>query len=218
MQISQQTIQILKNFAQINTNILVREGSELRTISTMKDTFAVAKVEENFPQEFAIYDLTSLLALLTLSEDQEIEFGELSLKIVKNNGEFEYFYADPSIIVFPPNKDIKIEPHFSFSLTKEELVTITKAAAIVSAPFFSFVADKGKVTLSVGDPATPASNSYKKVVGEFDEDFNVKLPVSMLKVIPENYEVSLTKKKYVQFKNSERGLNYVFAADPKSVI
>lgn len=218
MQISQATIQVLKNFAQINTNILVREGSELRTISTMKDIFAVAKVEEDFPQEFAIYDLTSLLALLTLNENQEVEFGEKSLKIVKDAGEFEYFYADPSIIVFPPNKNVTVDQHFGFNLTKEELTTIMKAAAIVSAPAINFIGKGGKVMLTVGDPKTPASNSYKKVVGESEHEFNVQLAVGNLKVIAEAYEVSLSKKKYIQFKNEERGLNYVLAADPVSVI
>lgn len=218
MKISNTTLQVLKNFSSINTNILVREGSELRTISTAKDIFAVAKVEEEFPREFAIYDLTSLLALLSLADDQEIEFGEHSLKISRDNGEFEFFYADPSIIVAPPNKNITVDEHFKFSLLKDELVTIQKAASIVAAPSFSFIAKKGKVTLTIGDPKTPASNNYKKVVGESEHDFNVQLAVGNLKVIPEAYEVILSKKKFVHFRNEERGLGYWFAADPKSEI
>jgi hypothetical protein len=218
MQISAATLAVLKNFAQINTNILVREGNELRTISTMKDIFALAKVEENFPKEFAIYDLTSLLALLTLNENQEVEFGENSLKIVKDHGEFEYFYADPSIIVAPPNKSVTVDEHFVFNLSKEDLVTIIKAAAIVSAPAISFTSRDGKVTLSVGDPKTPASNSYKKVIGESEEPFNVQLAVGNLKVIPDAYEVVLSKKRFIHFRNEERGLKYWLAADPVSVI
>jgi hypothetical protein len=218
MQISAATLAVLKNFAQINTNILVREGNELRTISTMKDIFAVAKVEETFEKEFAIYDLTSLLALLTLNENQEVEFGELSLKISKDNGEFEYYYADPSIIVAPPNKNVTVDEHFVFSLTKEELTTIIKAAAIISAPTISFTAKNGTVTLSVGDPKTAASNSFKKAVGESEHDFNVQLAVGNLKVIPDNYEVVLSKKKFVHFRNEERGLKYWLAAEPVSVI
>jgi hypothetical protein len=218
MQVSAATIQILKNFAQINTNILVREGSELRTISTMKDIFAVAKVEEVFPQEFAIYDLTSLLALLTLTENQDVDFGEKSLKISKDNGEFEYFYADPSIIVFPPNKNVTVDEHFVFAISKEDMVMITKAAAIVSAPSINFVAKNGKCVLSVGDPKTPASNSYKKTVGETEHEFNVQLAVGNLKVIPDTYEVVLSKKKFIHFRNKERGLMYWLAAEPVSVI
>jgi hypothetical protein len=218
MQVSAATIQILKNFAQINTNILVREGSELRTISTMKDIFAVAKVEEVFPQEFAIYDLTSLLALLTLTENQDVDFGDKSLKISKDNGEFEYFYADPSIIVSPPNKNVTVDEHFVFNLSKEDMVMITKAAAIVSAPAINFVAKNGKCTLSVGDPKTAASNSYKKIVGETEHEFNVQLAVGNLKVIPDAYEVVLSKKKFVHFRNNERGLAYWLAAEPVSSI
>jgi hypothetical protein len=218
MQISTGTIAILKNFAQINTNILVREGSELRTISTMKDIFAKATVEETFPTEFAIYDLTSLLALLTLTENQEIEFGDKSLKISKDSGEFEYFYADPSIIVAPPQKNIVVDEHFTFNLSKEDMVMITKAAAIVSAPAITFESKNGKVILSVGDPKTPASNSYKKQIGTFDKNFNVQLAVGNLKVIPDAYEVVLSQKKFVHFRNVERQLFYWLAAEPKSVI
>lgn len=219
MQISNTTIQILKNFAQINTNILVHEGNELRTVSTMKDIFAKATVEETFPLEFGIYDLTTLLALLTLTENQEIDFGDKSLKISKDNGEFEYYYADPSILVAPPKgKDIKVDETFTFSITKEDLATITKAAAIVSAPTISITSKGGKVVLSVGDPKTPASNSYKKQVGEFDEEFNMMLAVGNLKVIPEAYEVVLSKKKLVHFRNNERGLMYWLAAEPTSTI
>lgn len=218
MQFSTETIQVLKNFAGINSNILIREGSVLSTISTSKTIFARATVKEEFPMEFAIYDLTSLLALLTLTENQEIEFGEKSLKVSKDNGEFEYFYSDPSIIVSPPNKKLSFDEHFVFNMSKEDLVMITKAASIVEAPSLCFVSSGGKVVLSVGDPNTPASNSYKKTVGEFDQDFNVILSVDNLKVIPEAYEIVLSKKKFVHMRNEERGLAYWLAAEPKSVI
>ncbi len=54
MKISNDTIEVLKNFAGINTNILIREGSSLSTISTGKNIFAKAEVKETFPKEFAI--------------------------------------------------------------------------------------------------------------------------------------------------------------------
>jgi len=218
MQISKETLLVLKNFATINTNILVREGSELSTISTLKNIFAKAKVKEVFPQEFAIYDLTSLLSLLTLTPDQEIEFGELSLKISKDKGEFEYFYADSSIIVAPPQKEIKVDEHFVFNLSKEDMTTINKAASIVAAPTISFVSDGETVHLLVGDPKTPSSNSYKKVIGESEEEFNVQLAVTNFKAIPDDYEVVLSKKKFVHLRNTESGLAYWFAAEPTSVI
>ncbi len=98
MQISNDTIQVLKNFATINSNLMIRKGKRLATISTAKNIFAKAEVAEEFPVELAIYDLNSLLALLTLMENQNVEFGEKSLTISKDNGKFEYFYASQNIL------------------------------------------------------------------------------------------------------------------------
>jgi hypothetical protein len=196
--LSKKTQQILKNFATINTNLLVREGNTLRTIAVAKDVFAVAQIEETFDREFAIYDLTSLLALLSLEDDLELEFGEKSLTLTKS---------------------IAVDSHFSFMLTKEELNTIEKAAKIVQAPFISFVSTEGKVVLTVGDPKTPASNSFTKPIGlNENEDFNVLLSVQNLKVIPSDYQVILSKKKFVHFKNEDESLCYWLSASPDSVI
>jgi len=106
MQISKETIDILKNFAGVNSNILIRKGKTLATISTAKNIFAKADVAEDFPEEVAVYDLNSLLALLTLMENQNVEFGDKSLTISKDNGKFEYFYSSPSVIVAAPDKSI----------------------------------------------------------------------------------------------------------------
>ena len=97
MQISKETIDILKNFAAINSNILFRKGKTLSTISTAKNIFAKASVVEEFPVEVPVYDLNSLLALLTLMENQTIEFGDKSLTISKDGGKFEYFYSNVGI-------------------------------------------------------------------------------------------------------------------------
>ena len=117
MQISNETIQILKNFAAINSNIMIRKGKTLSTISTAKNIFAKAEVVEDFPTEVAVYDLNSLLALLTLMENQNVEFGDKSLNISKDNGKFEYFYSSPTVIVAAPDKSIEIDNHYQFKLS-----------------------------------------------------------------------------------------------------
>ena len=121
MKISNDTIEVLKNFAGINTNILVREGNTLSTISTGKNIFSKAVLKETFPKEFAIYDLNSLLSLLTLTEDADINFEDESLKVSKGNSVFEYFYADPNIIVTAPDKSIEVDNFFQFDLTKDDI-------------------------------------------------------------------------------------------------
>ena len=107
MKITNETIQLLKNYATINSNILIREGSTLSTISSGGNIFATAKISEVFPKEVAIYDLNSLLALLTLTDDQEVDFGDKSLTITKDGGEFEYYYSEPNILLPKPEKCLR---------------------------------------------------------------------------------------------------------------
>ena len=215
MKISNETVNVLKNFATINTNILIREGNVLSTISTGKNMFARAQVAETFPKEFAIYDLNTLLALLTFMEDQEVDFGDKSLSISKEGGTFEYFYSDQSIIVAAPDKTIDVESVFDFKITAADVNMINKAAAIVGAPVVSVISKGGKVTMSVGDPKTAASNAYRKVIGECDVDFDARLDMENFKIIPEAYDVAVSKKLF-HFKNDTKNLKYWIALNTDS--
>lgn len=219
MKISKATLDILKNFGTIHTNMLFREGNVLRTISAANNIFAVAVVEEEFPQEFAIYDLNSLLALLSMTgEDDEVEFGEKSLKISKGSGVFEYFYADPTIIKAAPAKNIETDKQFTFKLEKADVEMLTKAAAVVAAPTINISSKKGVATISVGDPDTPGSNSFRQPIGKTKADFNCYLAIENFRVIPLDYDVSLSSKKTVHLFNKDRKLQYWLALDPKSTI
>lgn len=222
MKISNETIQLLKNYATINSNILIREGSTLSTISSAGNIFATSKIAEEFPREVAIYDLNSLLALLTLTDDQEVEFGEKSLIITKDGGEFEYFYSEPNILLPKPEKWPQKTPNtenfFEFNLSTQEVQTIQKACGIVGAPTLSLIGKNGKVTLHVGDPKTPSSNSYKKAVGEYSEDFDARLSFDNLKIVPDNYVVGINKKKSFHFKSTTRQYQLWTAVDPSSTL
>jgi hypothetical protein len=218
MKISKTTLEVLKNFATVNSNILVRQGNVLSTISTGKNIFARAVVDETFDKEFAIYDLNSLLALLTLMEDTDVEFGDESLKVIKGSSEFEYFYADPNIIVSAPDKTIDVDDFYSFDLSSENLGMIMKAAAITGAPMLSIVASGGKVTLTVGDPSTPKSNSFKQVIGDATVEFDARLQIENLKVVPGSYKVTISKKKFMFLQNSKSDLKYWLALERSSEI
>ena len=66
MKLSTNTIQVLKNFASINQNLVIKEGNTISTMSAMKNIVAKAEVEETFPKQVAIYDLNEFLASLSL--------------------------------------------------------------------------------------------------------------------------------------------------------
>lgn len=216
MKLSNETVNILKNFANINTNILFREGSLLSSISTSGGVFARAIVAEAFPKEFGVYDLNSLLSLLTLMEDQTIEFGPKSLTVQKDNGKFEYFYSSPSILVAAPNKTIEFDTFYQFKLTEAEISTLMKAINIVGAVNLSLEADGSKVRLIVGDRKEDTSNSYTKEVGDSKETFSCHIAVTNFVLIPDNYTVTISKKKLMHFKGENKKVEYFIAMEPAS--
>ena len=218
MKISTGTLDVLKNFATINTNILVREGNTLSTISTGKNIFARAEIGENFPKEFAIYDLNSLLSLLTLMEDTDVDFQDESLKVSKGTSVFEYYYADPNIIVSAPDKSIEVDQFFQFDFTKDDIDMILKAAAITAAPMLSIIGENGEVIVTVGDPSTPKSNSFRQVIGTTDKTFNAMLAIENFKVVPASYNVTLSQKKFMYLVSSKGELKYWLALERSSDI
>lgn len=218
MKISNDTLSVLKNFASVNTNLLVRQGNTLSTISAGKNIFARATVEENFDREFAIYDLNSLLGLLTLLEDTEVDFGAESITMTKGRSTFEYYYADPEIIVGAPDKQIEVDEFFTFDLLADDLNMIQKAAGINAAPMLSIIGDGTNVTLTVGDPATPKSNSFKQTVTDTDKVFKAHLQIENLKVLPGDYKVTISAKKFMHLVNTKTDVKYWLALDKTSEI
>ena len=218
MKISNDTLSVLKNFAAVNTNILVRQGNTLSTISTGKNIFARATVSETFDREFAIYDLNSLLGLLTLMEDTEVSFGDESITVSKDRNLFEYYYADPEIITAAPDKQIEVDDFFSFNLSADDLSMVMKAAGITAAPMVSVISDGTTATLTVGDPATPKSNSFKQVIGPCDKTFAAHLQVENLKVLPGDYRAIVSEKKFIHLVNANSNVKYWLALDKSTEI
>ena len=219
MKISSDTLALLKNFASINTNILVRQGNVLSTVSAGKNILSRATVAETFDREFAVYDLNNFLALLSLWENPEIDFEETGMFLREGKSEFEYGYADPSVVTAAPYKSLEIDPFFTFKMTAAEIGMVQKAASVLSAPTMSIVSKDGKVTLSVSDPSNPRANAYRKELTTTDVgDFDCRLKVENLKVITDDYSVALGRKKAMHFKHATKNLEYWLAMEPSSVV
>lgn len=223
MKICNETLQLLKNFASINTNILFRPGTTVSTISNAKNIFAKTEIKEVIPNEFAIYDLNSLLAMLTLMENQDVEFTDKSLVVSSDKGKFEYFYSNPEIVTGAPTNEIEHVSVYKFKLIAEDVQTIMKAAAITGAPTISIACKQQAVTISVGDRKNDTSNNFKKQIGTSFETFDVFIAVENLKVIPDAYEVSVSKTpngkaKFLHFKHESKQLQYWIACEPGSVV
>jgi len=218
MKLSDQTLTILKNFAGINNSILVKEGLQLRTISVAKNILAEARIEEEFPRDFAIYDLNQFLNGLGLHQDPELDFKEESyLDIREGKRRVKYFYADPNVIVSPPEKEITLPSEdVHFQLDSTALEKLLKAAAVYQLPDLSAVGEAGVVKLVVRDKKNDTSNEFAVVVGETDKVFSFNFKVENIKIIPGAYDVIVSQKLLSKFTNTSCDLKFYIALEPDS--
>ncbi len=207
-----------KNFAGINNSILVKQGSKLRTISVAKNILAEADISEDFPKDVAIYDLNQFLNGLSLHQDPNLDFTEESyLTIREGKRRVKYFYADPQVIISPPEKEISLPTEdVCFQLESVTLEKLLKAAAVYQLPDLAAVGENGVVKLVVRDKKNDTSNEFAVVVGETDRDFTFNFKVENIKIIPGAYDVVISSKLLAKFTNSSYNLIYYIALEPDS--
>ena len=218
MKLSEKTLTVLKNFAGINNSILVKEGNQLRTISVAKNILAEANIEEEFPRQFGVYDLNQFLNGLSLHQDPDLDFTEESyLNIREGKRRVKYFFADPQVIISPPDKQITLPSEdVHFQLESSALDKLLKAAAVYQLPDLCVVGEAGVVRLVVRDKKNDTSNSYSVGVGETDKEFSFNFKVENIKIIPGSYDVVVSSKLLSEFKNSTYNLKYYIALEPDS--
>jgi len=218
MKFSDKTLTLLKNFSSINQSILFKKGNHLRSISVMKNILAEAKIDEELPKDFGIYDLNQFLNGLNLHQSAELDFSEDSYVVIREGkSRSKYFFADPNVIVTPPDKSISLPSEdVCFILDTKELDKLLKAAAIYQLPDLSVVGEAGVVKLVVRDKKNDTSNDFSVVVGETDEVFTFNFKVENLKIIPGTYEVVISQKLLSRFKNTGFDVTYWIALEPDS--
>ena len=218
MNLSDKTLTILKNFAGINNSILVKQGNSLRTISVAKNILAEARIDEEFSRDFAIYDLNQFLNGLGLHQDPELDFTESSyLTIREGKRRVKYFFADPAVIISPPEKEINLPSEdVNFQLDSTSLEKLLKAAAVYQLPDLSAVGEAGVVKLVVRDKKNDTSNEFAIVVGETDREFIFNFKVENIKIIPTTYQVTVSSKLLSRFTNHDHDLEYFIALEPDS--
>ena len=217
MKLSNNTTNILKNFSQINQSILIKEGNKLKTISVMKNILAEAEVEEEFEKDFAIYDLNQFLSGLSLYDAPDLDFGDSYLTIRDGRRRAKYFFADPDVIVSPPEKEITLPTRdVCFTVATQQLDKLLKAASIYQVPDLSAVGRNGKIELVVRDKKNDTSHEFSEEVGETDVEFSFNFKVENIKIIPGAYDVVISSKLLAEFTNKNTDLKYYIALEPDS--
>ena len=221
MKINQSTQDILKNFSEINTNILIKPGSELNTISTMKNILAKATINDSFDREFGIYDLNEFLSVVSSLDKPELTLQEkhMTISTEGSRSKVKYFYSDPSVIVSPTKEVNMPESDVTFSLSESNLTQLQKMAAILSSPDLALIGTKGgDVVLKVCDKKNDTSNKFDIVVGEnATANYTFYFKVENLKMISGDYDVAVSSKSIAHFTNTKLPIEYWIALEPDSV-
>ena len=218
MKLSDSTLAVLKNFAGINNSILVKKGNQLRTISVAKNILAEAEIPEDFPRDVAIYDLNQFLNGLSLHQDPNLDFTEDShITIKEGKRRVKYFYADPQVIIAPPDKEINLPTQeICFQLESNSLEKLVKAAAVYQLPDLSVIGKNNEIHMVVRDKKNDTSNEYSIYVGETDSTFELNFKMENIKIIPGPYDVVISSKLLSEFTNKQYNLKYFIALEPDS--
>ena len=202
MKISDTTFDVLKNFSTINQSLAFKKGSTIRTVSEQKTILAQAKVEESFPVDFAIYELNQFLGLSSLFEEADFDFGQSQVTLKEGTAKANYTYADPSMITTPPETNIDLPTvEVQFKMSKSDFRQVFNGANQLGLPEVVVRGVEGRIDLVATDTKNPTSNEFSRTVGEHGSTFQFIFKTENLKIIPNDYQVEISKSGIAHFKS-----------------
>jgi hypothetical protein len=222
MQLSNDTINVLKNFGAINQGILFKKGKVLKTMSSGKNILAEVTIKEDIPTEFGIYDLNKFLSVVSLHKDNPtFEFGDKEVKIVGNKGrsKMKYRFCEPTMIVTPPEKQLAMpNPEVSFSLSAEDFDWIMKAAGVLGSPQIAVESDGSKVTVTAFDSSDSSAHTDALEVsaGNGDKFRFIFKTEHLTKLFGGAYDVQISSKGISNFKHKTVELQYWISTETGS--
>ena len=220
MKISTKTLDVLKNFSEINQSILINKGKKLKTVSALKNILAHAEVEDDFPQDFAIYQLNEFIGVLSTMSNPDLTFHDKYVMLSQENGACtKYFYAEPSVVI-SPEKDINMPSEdINFTLLEKQYNDLLKMSSILQ---LNDILVKGCSKsngqyLAVTNKKNDTSNDYSIKVGEgVTEPYKMYFKTENLKMVVGDYNVHISSKGISHFENMNIKLDYWIALEPDS--
>jgi hypothetical protein len=219
MKISTKTLDILKNFSEINQSIVIKPGKIIKTVNSLKNILAQAEVEEQFPQDFAIYNLNEFIAYLSSLNEPDLTFNEKTFTVSTKEEKGDYKYADPTFIVQPEKELNMPECEINFDLTRDTYLHLNKMATILQLHDIQLkgCTKSNKVYMILTNKKDKSSNNHSRVVGDLvSKSFNIFIKRENLKIIPGDYKVSISSKGVSHFKHTTDSLEYWIALEPDS--
>lgn len=215
IKISKRTLDILKNFASINTGILVNEGNTISTLSNGKTILAEAKVDETFKRQFSIWDLNKFLGTVSLFKDPEFVFEKNYITISQGKSSVKYYYCDPKMVTATSKKISMPKAVVSFELKGKDFSELLKAASVLQVSNLVVQSSEDGKTIQIvaRDKDDVTSNQFAVDVGENESGatFEFIFDVDNLKILPGDYRVEITEKVISKFSNMNEPLSYWIA-------
>mgnify|MGYP001451458387 FL=1 len=218
--LSKKTLDVLKNFSTINSSIVFRKGSTVRTISNAENILAKFTGEEVFPSDFAIYDLSQFLSGISLFNDPQLEFTSSDFVSIRGGRQSaKYYFSDPEITLkSAPEKNVKFPgADLQFNLTGEDLVSLQKASAVYSLPDLTFQSIEGhdEIKLILRDKENDTSNTYDiTVAGCSTGTYSLDLKIENIRLLPGDYTVKVSQHLISEWTNVNTDLTYYIALEP----
>lgn len=219
MKVSERTINLLKNYANINQSIEFHEGKTLKTVSPLNTILTSVEIEEDFPRKFPIYEVNRFLETLNLFNNPELNFDESGVSIADDKHSAIYRYCgSSSMFQTPPDKDITFpDAEVEFELSHKQFKTTINAANTLGLPEIVVESNNGDIELNVSDTGNASSDRFTTIVGKTDKTFRMVFKAENLsKIMEGDYHVALSSKRISHFKRKTDTLNYWIALEQNS--
>ncbi len=214
MKLSENTVNVLRNFATINQGLVFKSGNTLRTVSKQQNVLAKATVTESFDKNFAIYDLNRFLAVLSSMNDPDLTVGTGNVKIASGTSKTTYGLSDETMVVSAPDNDISVQnAEVKFTLTKDNLAQVLKLSGVLGLPNIAVRGNRKKISIAALDVKNQDSDVFSVDVGDTDAEFQFIFVTENFKMIPGDYEVQISSKGVAHFKSKKDPLEYWIATE-----
>lgn len=217
MKLSETGLTVLKNFASINSGVVLNAGKVQKTISPEKSILVEATLEDDVPTKFGIYDLNQFLGNVTTLRNPELTFLKDSVTLDDGELSFEYLACSPNLIITPPDKELVLKNvDVKFTLPNAMFQKLLKMATMNSLPNLSVEGQDGELHLLIHEKANDTSNRGAIKIGEYaGKDFIATFKTENLKLVPDDYDVEVQIGAFAKFENKAGNLKYFIALETK---
>lgn len=216
MKLNERTLTVLKNFASINSGLVIRSGKVQKTVSPENTILVEAQLEDDFPETFGIYELNNFLGNVTTLSNPELDFAADSVVIKDGDIELNFLGSSTNLIYSPPEGKSLVmkDSDATFNLTHSTLQKLMRLANMNDLTHINIVGKGGEIYLKANDPKNDTSNSVSTKVGDYEgKDFSVLLKADNLKLIPDDYTVQVKVGGFTYWSNKSGTLKYYISLE-----